>query len=103
MLLIHGFGASAYHWRYTIPELAKTHRVFAIDLLGFGWSDKPLVEYSKYEVWPEQLAAFVKEVGSTKVSGCAARCLHALKHSNNKSFSAFFPPGPLGISDKVLI
>ena len=49
--------------RYTIPELAKTHRVFAVDLLGFGWSDKPLVEYSKYEVWPEQLAAFVKEVG----------------------------------------
>ena len=75
MLLIHGFGASAYHWRYTIPELAKTHRVYAIDLLGFGWSDKPLVEYSKYEVWPEQLAAFVKEVGNAPATCPAATCL----------------------------
>lgn len=34
VLLIHGFGASAYHWRYNIPFLAKNHRVYAIDLLG---------------------------------------------------------------------
>ena len=62
LLLIHGFGASAYHWRYNINELAKTHRVFAIDLLGFGWSDKPLVEYSRYDLWPRQLSAFINEV-----------------------------------------
>ena len=64
LLLIHGFGASAYHWRYNINELAKTHRVFAIDLLGFGWSDKPLVEYSKYDLWPRQLSMFINEVSS---------------------------------------
>ena len=64
LLLIHGFGASAYHWRYNINELAKTHRVFAIDLLGFGWSDKPLVEYSKYDLWPRQLSMFINEASS---------------------------------------
>ena len=38
ILLVHGFGASAYHWRANIPALvAAGHRVFAIDLLGFGW------------------------------------------------------------------
>lgn len=42
-------------------ELAKTHRVFAVDLLGFGWSDKALVDYSQY-VWSDQLAAFIREV-----------------------------------------
>ena len=42
---MHGFGASAYHWRYNIPELAKRHRVYAVDLLGFGWSTKALVDY----------------------------------------------------------
>ena len=62
LLLIHGFGASAYHWRYNINELAKTHRVYAIDLLGFGWSDKPLVEYSKYDLWPRQVSTFINEV-----------------------------------------
>ena len=45
ILLVHGFGASAYHWRYNIPELAKRHRVYAVDLLGFGWSTKALVDY----------------------------------------------------------
>jgi pimeloyl-ACP methyl ester carboxylesterase len=34
VLLIHGFGASAYHWRYQVPSLARNHRVYAIDLLG---------------------------------------------------------------------
>jgi pimeloyl-ACP methyl ester carboxylesterase len=42
IILIHGLGASSYTWRKIMPELAKTHRVIAIDLKGFGQSDKPL-------------------------------------------------------------
>ncbi len=30
--------------------------------VGRRWSDKPLIEYSGYSVWPNQLAAFIKEV-----------------------------------------
>jgi pimeloyl-ACP methyl ester carboxylesterase len=40
-MLVHGFGASADHWRHTLPALAPHARVLAIDLLGFGASDKP--------------------------------------------------------------
>lgn len=36
VVLIHGFGASAYHYRYVVPELSKHCRVFAMDCLGFG-------------------------------------------------------------------
>eukprot|EP00897_Mesotaenium_endlicherianum_P010714 jgi/Mesen1/9671/ME000674S09278 len=61
IVLVHGFGASVYHWRYNVPALAKKHRVYAIDLLGFGWSDKALVDYSA-AVWRDQLADFVREV-----------------------------------------
>eukprot|EP00985_Skeletonema_marinoi_P032110 scaffold38473_cov168-Skeletonema_marinoi.AAC.1 len=45
LLLVHGFGASSYHFRYNIPELAKDYHVYAIDMLGFGWSDKPIMDY----------------------------------------------------------
>lgn len=42
LILIHGLGASSYTWREIVPELAKDRRVIAIDLKGFGESDKPL-------------------------------------------------------------
>ncbi|CAL9027105.1 unnamed protein product [Prunus brigantina] len=61
VVLIHGFGASAFHWRYNIPELAKKYKVYAIDLLGFGWSEKALIEYDAM-VWRDQVVDFVKEI-----------------------------------------
>jgi pimeloyl-ACP methyl ester carboxylesterase len=42
ILLLHGFGASTYTWRYIRNDLARTHRVIAVDMKGFGRSDKPL-------------------------------------------------------------
>ncbi|BBH07938.1 alpha/beta-Hydrolases superfamily protein [Prunus dulcis] len=61
VVLIHGFGASAFHWRYNIPELAKKYKVYAIDLLGFGWSEKALIEYDAM-VWRDQVVDFMKEI-----------------------------------------
>jgi pimeloyl-ACP methyl ester carboxylesterase len=40
LVLLHGLGASSYMWRLVTPALAATHRVIAIDLKGFGRSDK---------------------------------------------------------------
>eukprot|EP00193_Tetraselmis_chui_P009247 CAMPEP_0177757714 /NCGR_PEP_ID=MMETSP0491_2-20121128/3790_1 /TAXON_ID=63592 /ORGANISM="Tetraselmis chuii, Strain PLY429" /LENGTH=394 /DNA_ID=CAMNT_0019273383 /DNA_START=81 /DNA_END=1265 /DNA_ORIENTATION=- len=62
IILVHGFGASAYHWRYNIPELAKNHRVYAPCLMGFGWSEKAVVDYSEGKVWVEQLRQFISSV-----------------------------------------
>jgi pimeloyl-ACP methyl ester carboxylesterase len=41
LVLIHGLGASTFTWRHVVPALARTHRVIALDLRGFGRSDKP--------------------------------------------------------------
>ena len=38
VILIHGFGAAIEHWRYNIPVLSQQHRVYDLDLLGFGAS-----------------------------------------------------------------
>lgn len=40
VVLIHGFGGHTYSYRYLIPELARDHRVVALDLLGFGYSER---------------------------------------------------------------
>jgi pimeloyl-ACP methyl ester carboxylesterase len=65
IVLIHGFGASSDHWRKNIPVLATQHRVFAIDLLGFGYSAKPqpneTLAYT-FETWGEQVVEFCRQV-----------------------------------------
>ncbi|NEP11735.1 MAG: alpha/beta fold hydrolase [Symploca sp. SIO2C1] len=58
LVLIHGFGASIGHWRKNIPVLAASgYKVFAIDLLGFGGSAKPSLNYT-LELWQQQLKDF---------------------------------------------
>ena len=36
VLLIHGFGTNTYTWRHIAPDLARDHKVIAVDLKGFG-------------------------------------------------------------------
>lgn len=42
VLLLHGFPTSSFLWRHVAVEIARTHAVIALDLPGFGKSDKPL-------------------------------------------------------------
>lgn len=46
LLLIHGLGATKASWLTIVPELARYHRVIAVDLPGFGASSKPNARYS---------------------------------------------------------
>ena len=40
LVLLHGFGESTYSWRLVAPELATRYRVIAIDLNGFGYTER---------------------------------------------------------------
>jgi len=58
VVLIHGFGGCVGHWRNNIPTLAQAgYQVFALDLLGFGASDKPPLTYS-LDLWYNLLQDF---------------------------------------------
>jgi pimeloyl-ACP methyl ester carboxylesterase len=46
LVLLHALGESALDWQWVLPALARTHRVYAVDLPGFGYSAKPPAEYS---------------------------------------------------------
>ncbi|KAI8464386.1 MAG: Alpha/Beta hydrolase protein [Monoraphidium minutum] len=68
VLLVHGFGGNADHWRKSTPELgAAGHRAYAIDLLGYGYSDKPDPKSAPpnsiycFETWGRQLVDFIDQ------------------------------------------
>ena len=46
LLLIHGLGGSIESWLNNIDSLAAKFRIIALDLPGFGLSDKPKISYT---------------------------------------------------------
>jgi len=67
VILIHGLGASADIWRNNIEALAKHHQVYALDLVGFGRSDKPGPSFSPFDYTPF-LDEFIKALNIDRVS-----------------------------------
>jgi hypothetical protein len=59
-----GFGGNADHWRKNLPALGGRCRVWAVDLLGYGFSDKPSPRGAppnsiyNFENWGAQLRDF---------------------------------------------
>lgn len=47
MVLIHGYTSSVYTWKDEFDALSQKYRVIALDLKGFGFSDKPEGDYSR--------------------------------------------------------
>lgn len=61
VVLLHGLGSSAKgDWGGCMMALARHHRVLAPDQLGFGGSDKPIVDYN-VQIWVDFLGEFLRE------------------------------------------
>jgi pimeloyl-ACP methyl ester carboxylesterase len=60
IILLHGFGGCSYSWRFLTPELAQDHRVFTVDLKGYGLSDKPGDGNYAVSNQAEMVAAFIR-------------------------------------------
>ena len=41
VILLHGIGCSVMEWEANIAALTARHRVYAVDLLGYGLTAKP--------------------------------------------------------------
>src|SRR2546423_5655230 len=58
VLLLHGWPTSSFLWRNVMPAIARTNCVVALDLPGFGDSDKPATRYS-FDFYERALDGFL--------------------------------------------
>lgn len=66
VLCLHGWPQHWYEWRHLMPALADRHRVIALDLRGFGWSEAPKEGYEK-ENLADDVLAVLDELGIERV------------------------------------
>ncbi len=103
VLLLHGIyaGASSLEWRHTVRSLAERHEVFAVDLLGFGRSDRPDLRYS-----PALIQSMIAELadqlggGASAVVASSLTAAHVVASAvrNPRVFTALALVGPTGVS-----
>ena len=67
LVLVHGLGASAERWSGVLPIFAKKYHVIVPDLIGFGYSDKPLVDYTP-DFFLEFISHFFETLGIARPS-----------------------------------
>jgi pimeloyl-ACP methyl ester carboxylesterase len=67
VVLLHGLGGNATNWAFNIAPLAQKYRVVVPDQIGFGQSDKPLINY-RIATYVDFLDAFLKELKIERAS-----------------------------------
>jgi 2-hydroxy-6-oxonona-2,4-dienedioate hydrolase len=67
VILLHGLGGDATNWSLTIPALASKYRVYVPDQIGFGKSDKPIMNY-RVATLVEFLDQFYRKLGIEKAT-----------------------------------
>jgi len=56
ILLLHGYGAGMWVWEKQIDPLSQFYKVYALDLIGHGFSDRPKISYT-----PETYIHFLRD------------------------------------------
>jgi len=67
LVLIHGYGAGIWVWEKQIEVLSHGYRVYALDLIGHGFSDRPRIPYTP-ETYIHCLKNFMDGVGIEKAT-----------------------------------
>jgi 2-hydroxy-6-oxonona-2,4-dienedioate hydrolase len=67
LVLVHGLGASSERWQYVVPLFEIDFHVIVLDLVGFGYSDKPLADYT-IDFFSNFLEKFLISLGIKKTS-----------------------------------
>jgi pimeloyl-ACP methyl ester carboxylesterase len=109
VLLLHGFPEFWWSWRHQLPGLAAAgHRVVAVDLRGYGDSDKPP---RGYDLWTlsGDVAGLVRALGERQADlvgqdwgGILGWCTAALHPRVVRSVTALAAPHPLAMFQALM-
>lgn len=110
ILFIHGNPTWSYLWRNIMPIVEPEGRVIAVDLVGFGRSDKPDIGY-RIEDHQRYLNGFIETMGLENITlvvhdwGSTLGLNYAAAHSENVKaivlMEALIPPGTLTPLDEL--
>jgi len=102
VILLHGIPTHSYLWRNVIPHIAAVARTVAIDLIGFGKSDKPLdidydlPTYGRYFKGVMEALQLNNPIIVAMDLGLMVALHHAMQHEANVKglvmFEGFFQP-----------
>jgi len=102
VVLIHGIHAAASAWemRELFDRLAADHRVYALDLLGFGASDRPEIDYDDQlyvDLLREFLRREVRRPAHVVASSVSAAHAIALAAEDPEPFASLTVINPTGL------
>lgn len=104
LIFIHGSGpgVSAYaNWRLVLPQIAEIAHCYALDMIGFGYTDKPTDVKYGMDLWTKQIVDFMDELNIEKADfvgnsfGGSLALSMAINHPNR--VRKLIMMGPMGI------
>lgn len=104
VLLIHDLTvfSSNYEWSQLINKLAMDHTVYAVDLIGCGKSDKPLITYTNY-LYVQMIEDFVNDIIREKTNvisnGLSSSFVIMANFANQNLFDNIIMLNPKNISE----
>ncbi len=108
LLLIHNLtaGSSLYEFHKIMGELSEKYEVYALDLLGYGLSDKPRMTYTSF-LYVQLITDFVKNVIGRKtdiiVTGDSSQLAVMTCHNNPEVFNRIILINPQSLHQLNLI
>ena len=98
LILIHGFGNSLGTWNILAPKISRSYNVYAIDMIGFGLSEKPIhYQYTNInqasiiESFAEKMNMESFVIGGHSLGGAVA--MHVAMNNQKTQGLVLFNPG----------
>jgi pimeloyl-ACP methyl ester carboxylesterase len=109
LLLVHGLLGYSFSWRFSIPILARRSTVYAMDLLGTGFSDRPPGQDYSFRASAQRLLQFMDRTGvascdllGTSHGGAVAMTIAAMAPDRVRRLILVAPVNPWSAHGKRL-